>query len=116
MLKRTKGAKMSKKSLFTLSEMVLSELEQRPETRDSDMMLVYSVYRDYYGVRPGEAFFDVIMRDDLPQIESIGRCRRKWQEEREDLRGTKRTQEARLSEQEVYLEYSQMTLDEFMGA
>lgn len=106
---------MSKKKLFTLSEMVLAELEQRPVARSDDRVLVYSIYRDYYGVT-NDKFVNVLFNTNLPTMESIGRIRRKIQEEREDLRGDKKTEEARLAEQEVYIEFSQMTLDEFIGA
>ena len=72
--------------LTNIKSMVLFELSERPETRDSDRLLIYWVYRDYFGVWDNEVFFNVIMRKDLPSFETIRRCRAKIQAERLDLR------------------------------
>lgn len=72
--------------LMNVKSMVLFELSERPETRNSDRLLIYWVYRDYFGVWDNEVFFNVIMRDDLPSFETIRRCRAKIQAERPDLK------------------------------
>ena len=71
--------------LTKVKPMVLFELSERPETRNSDRLLVYYIYKDYYGIKD-DPFYDVMMRDDLPNYESIRRCRAKIQAERPDLR------------------------------
>ena len=77
---------MTTKNLTNIKSMVLYELTERPETRDSDRLLIYWIYRDYFGVWDNEVFFNVIMRKDLPSFETIRRCRAKIQSERFDLR------------------------------
>ena len=73
-------------NLMNIKSMVLFELSDKRETRSSDRLLIYWIYRDYFGVWDNEVFFNVIMRDDLPSFETIRRCRAKIQAERPDLR------------------------------
>ena len=80
-------------------------LEEYPATRDSDRMLIGAVYAIYYGVDVrNEPFGKVLANDNLPSFETIGRCRRKAQEENEALRG-KRDKD-RIAMQEEYIEYA----------
>ena len=73
-------------TLTKVKDMVLFELENRPETRSSDRLLIYYVYRDYYGIGNFHSFKDVMERQDLPSFETIRRCRAKAQEIRPDLK------------------------------
>lgn len=75
-------------NLTNVKSMILFELSERPETRDSDRLLIYWIYRDYFNVWDNEVFFNVIMRKDLPSFETIRRCRAKIQAERPDLRAS----------------------------
>lgn len=66
-----------------VEKMVSEILLANPDTRDSDEFLTICLYRDYYGIG-SEPFVDVMLmrrRLGLPSMETIGRCRRKLQEQ-----------------------------------
>ena len=84
---------------------VLTVLEEVPSTRSSDKLLIEEVYDRYYGVV--NLPFWQVMESELPSFETITRCRRKIQQEREDLRGTKETENNRLDLQKDFIKYSQ---------
>ena len=96
---------MTKEELKTIEAKVLYELENNPSTRDSDRNLVTAVYMDFYRMTETTPFVDV-MFSKLPNYESIGRARRKIQETREDLRGSKEVEVIRMESQEAYIEYA----------
>ena len=87
--------------LKKVKDMVLFELENRPETRDSDRVLISKVYEDFFGIK-NESFFEVLMRDDVPNFESIRRCRAKVQEVRPDLRASETVQDFRFDREQIY--------------
>ena len=87
--------------LKKVKDMVLFELENRPETRDSDRILISKVYEDFFGIK-NEPFFEVLMRDDVPNFESIRRCRAKVQEVRPDLRASETVQDFRFDREQIY--------------
>lgn len=95
-----------KNRLFKLEHMVLQELLNKPRTRDNDRELTLMIHMDYYGVNPWAPYCEVMRDKKLPSQESIGRCRRKLQEKREDLRGTKGKEKVRLEEQITFIEYA----------
>ena len=80
-------------------------LERFPETRADDRELVKVLYDEFYSVW-SEPFYMVMNRKDLPTFESIGRCRRKIQEENEDLRAEKPVEDRRLEAQIDFIEYA----------
>lgn len=100
--------------LKKVSQMVREVLEQYPDTRSDDRLLIYTIYRNYYGI-VNDKFVNVIMRHDLPNFESIRRCRQKIQEECEELRGDKQTEEARMNEQVEYIDFSRMNFEDLMN-
>ena len=75
-----------------------------PITRDNDEMLICAVYSRYYNVDMDESFGKVMSNDKLPSFETIGRCRRKAQEQHPELRGRK--DRDRLERQKEYIEYA----------
>lgn len=87
--------------LKKVKDMVVFELENRPETRDSDRVLISKVYEDFFGIK-NEPFFEVLMRDDVPNFESIRRCRAKVQEVRPDLRASETVQDFRFDRERIY--------------
>lgn len=87
--------------LKKVKDMVVFELENRPETRDSDRILISKVYEDFFGIK-NEPFFEVLMRDDVPNFESIRRCRAKAQEVRPDLRASETVQDFRFDREQIY--------------
>ena len=92
--------------LFKLSEIVRSELESHPETRNSDKMLIYSVYKEHFGVTGNEKWAKVILNEDLPSFESIRRCRQKLQVKHEELRAVESIELIRLANQRDFIEYA----------
>ena len=96
---------MTKGELKTIEQKVLYELENFPQTRQSDKVLVTALYMDFYGVTAGTPFVDVI-HGKFPNYESIGRVRRKIQEKREDLRADAAIESQRIANQEAYIAYA----------
>lgn len=86
-------------------DMVRLELENRPETRDNDNRLTLYIWRDFYGVGLYEPVSEVLLNDKLPSIESIGRVRRRIQEKDETLRGTRKRESERMTQQKDILDY-----------
>lgn len=92
--------------LKTLEAKVLAELINKPATRDDDRELALNVWTDFYGVNPWAPVVEVMRRKGLPSQESIGRARRKLQEQDEGLRGSKQKEKIRMAEQERFIEYA----------
>lgn len=95
---------MSEK-LKTITAMVWWCLEYVPETRADDRKLIEILYDEFYGVWD-EPFYMVLKRKELPSFESIRRCRQKIQEEHEELRADKATEDRRLEAQKDYIDYA----------
>ena len=96
---------MATDRLRNLTQKVWWCLDRYPETRADDRELVKVLYDEFYSVW-NEPFYMVMNRKDLPTFESIGRCRRKIQEENEDLRADKETENIRLEAQIDFIEYA----------
>lgn len=95
---------MTTERLMNIKSMVLFELSERPVTRSNDRLLIYYVYRDYYGIQ-NETFYDVMMREDLPNYESIRRCRAKIQAERDDLKAEDNVISFRADNEQAYFNF-----------
>lgn len=91
--------------ILTIHQMVEAIMKEYPGTRDNDRELIQTLYGKYYGVDYYKPWGAVIRDRNLPSFESIRRCRQKLQEQNEELRGSKASEEARLNKQEEYLEY-----------
>lgn len=92
--------------ILTIHQMVEAIMKEYPGTRDNDRELIQTLYGKYYGVDYYKPWGAVIRDKNLPSFESIRRCRQKLQEQNEELRGSKASEEARLNKQEEYLEYA----------
>lgn len=97
---------MISKRLYTLEDMVTDVLELNPRARDDDRELTLCIHMTYYGINPYAPYIDVMHNDRLPAQGSIGRVRRKVQETREDLRGSKAKEKIRMAEQKEYIAYA----------
>ena len=91
--------------LKKLEEKVRVMLKAKPATRDSDRLLTYCIWHDFYGINSWDPVKDVLLNEKLPSQESIGRIRRKLQEQDETLRGTKARADIRYEAQRDYLDY-----------
>lgn len=92
--------------LKTLEQKVEAILVKYPKTRDSDRELTLAVWVNGYGVNPWSPIGEALRDNTLPSPESIGRCRRKLQETREDLRGTKKKEAVRMDAQLDFIKYA----------
>lgn len=89
------------KDLYTLQTLVSIALINYPETRRDDRLLTVCIYK-LIGVDTTGAFEDLMTNKDLPSLESIGRCRRKLQEDHPDLRPPAEDQQLRMNMQAEY--------------
>lgn len=86
-------------------DMIFLELKQHPETRNSDRLLALRIWQDFYGVSSWTPVSEVMLNENLPSVESLGRVRRKIQEKDESLRGTRRKEKDRMDQQKKVLDY-----------
>lgn len=93
-------------NILTIHQMVEKILKDYPGTREDDRELIKTLYGKYYGIDYYQPWGSVIKNKNLPSFESIRRCRQKIQEKDKSLRGSKKSEEARLDMQEEYLEYA----------
>jgi hypothetical protein len=94
-------------SLMKMKDLVYEILIVDPQSRRSDRRLI----NIYYGLRypqvvRGRTFSDVMERTDLESFESIGRVRRKLQEEHPELRPAEEVQEMRKENEAFWKEWS----------
>jgi len=83
----------------SVKDLVYMTLRTEPATRNSDRVLIYSIYKKF-GVNDGESFEDVLFNEDLPSFETIRRARQKAQADFPNLRADE-TVEAFRSEREA---------------
>ena len=79
-------------------------LNKYPQTRDNDRLLICVIYARFYGADLTAPFKATMLNKDLPNFETIRRCRQKAQADHEELRG-KRDRE-RLDRQKEFVEYA----------
>ena len=97
----------------TTHDLVKRILEQRPETRNSDMVLYTALTQhieEQNGLNiAGKSFYYVLCNLKelgLPSIESVGRARRKIQEQCPHLQSEKKVKKMREVQEEEYRKYS----------
>ena len=92
--------------LKTMQARVEFCLETYPICRDDDNMLIGAIYSIYYDIDVKHMTVkELLLCKDLPSFETIGRCRRKAQEQRPELRGTRYAQKRRKDNEERIKEY-----------
>lgn len=97
----------------TTHDLVKSILEQVPETRNSDLLLYYRVAEHISDIRNIDILgtpFCMVICDlkiyGLPSIESVGRARRKIQEQYPHLQSEKKVKKMREEQEKEYRKYS----------
>lgn len=97
--------------LKTLEAQVIYMLEKHPKTRDDDSLL-YACYLLYKKV-PNVSVIEFFKNPDyykaelgIASFESVGRCRRKVQESRPDLRPTKEARARKRENESRYRTYA----------
>lgn len=95
------------------TDLVYSILTQSVSARNSDDDL-YCKVLEYYGKNMGVdfnrvsviSFFRSARRNDIPSIETVGRCRRKLQEEYEELRANEYVERKRMKRENDFRTYA----------
>ena len=97
-------------NLRTLTELVRIVLEQQPETRSSDNLLYIEVLRRCANQKvldmPVWMFYQNQREWQLPSIETVGRCRRKAQQENPHLKATAEVQDFRYDKEAEFVQFA----------
>ena len=97
-------------NLNTLTDLVKTILEQQPETRSSDNLLYIEVLARTSGQNvmnmPVWAFYENLREWKLPSIETVGRCRRKAQQENPHLKATTEVQGFRCDRESEFRKFA----------
>ena len=97
-------------NLRTLTELVRIVLEQQPETRSSDNLLYIEVLRRCTKQQvldmPVWMFYQNQREWQLPSIETVGRCRRKAQQENPHLKATAEVQDFRYDKETEFMRFA----------
>lgn len=97
-------------NLKTLTELVRIVLEQQPETRSSDNLLYIEVLRRCTNQQvlnmPVWMFYTNLIEWHLPSIETVGRCRRKAQQENPHLKATADVQDWRNDKEAEFVQFA----------
>ena len=101
---------MKMSNLRTLTELVRIVLEQQPETRSSDNLLYIEVLRRCTNQQvlnmPVWMFYTNLTEWHLPSIETVGRCRRKAQQENPHLKATAEVQDFRYDKEAEFMRFA----------
>ena len=92
--------------LDTLEAMVREALKTNLKARDDDRELTLHVWIHHFDVNPWSPVNKIMRDPHLPSQESLGRIRRKLQQQDESLRGSKRKEQVRLDAQADFIEYA----------
>ena len=95
------------------TDLVRDILLEDTATRDSDGLL-YCRILEHYGKRKGidftrvsvDSFFRAYKKYQIPSIETVGRCRRKLQEEYPELRGSEGVRAQRNTREKQFRNYA----------
>ena len=97
-------------NLRNMTELVKTILEQQPETRSSDNLLYIEVLRRCTNQRvlnmPVWMFYENLTEWHLPSIETVGRCRRKAQQENPHLKATAEVQDFRYDKETDFMRFA----------
>lgn len=99
--------------LKTTAELVKKILEERPEARNSDYVL-YSIICEKTNKKVLSLPFDMVLslldKRKIPNFETIRRTRQKVQEEFPELKGSKKTRQARAKNEVAFREFARGNL------
>lgn len=99
--------------LKNTTNLVFTILQQDTAARDSDSLL-YCRVLEHYGKEKGidftrvsvDSFFRSYKKYSIPSIETVGRCRRKIQEEYAELRGSDQVEAQRGAREKQFRHYA----------
>ena len=90
---------MQFQELETIKDRVEWFLENQPETRNSDKLLLVRYLRKHYGID-----ISIILKDDIPCMESIRRARQYLQQRNVKYRSVPEVDQAKKENEAVYAE------------
>lgn len=97
-------------NLRTMTELVKTILEQQPETRSSDNLLYIEVLRRCTNQQvlnmPVWMFYKNQREWQIPSIETVGRCRRKAQQENPHLKATAEVESWRYDKETEFMRFA----------
>lgn len=96
--------------LRNLTELVKTIMEQQPETRSSDNLLYIEVLKRTTSQNvlnmPVWLFYQNLTEWQLPSIETVGRCRRKVQQENPHLKAKPEVEGFRYDRETEFIEFA----------
>lgn len=96
--------------LNKLEPLVKKVLEEYPDTRNDDDILIFRVYKEINeDAMIRELFCEILLnrkKYNLPSYKSIERCRRKLQATYEHLQAEEKVKDIRLNETSDYINYA----------
>lgn len=96
--------------LRNMTELVKTIMEQQPETRSSDNLLYIEVLKRTTSQNvlnmPVWLFYQNLTEWQLPSIETVGRCRRKAQQENPHLKAKPEVEDFRYDRETEFIEFA----------
>lgn len=99
--------------LRNLTELVTNIMERQPETRSSDNLLYIEVLRHYTAATGKETLnlpvwmlYQHLTEWQIPSIETVGRCRRKAQQDNPHLKAKPEVEEFRYDKETEFIEFA----------
>lgn len=99
--------------LRNLTELVTTIMEQQPETRSSDNLLYIEVLKHFTAetgkqalMLPVFVFYKHLTEWDIPSIETVGRCRRKAQQDNPHLKAKPEVEGFRYDKETEFIEFA----------
>lgn len=96
--------------LRNLTELVRTIMEQQPETRSSDNLLYIEVLKRTANQNvlnlPVQLFYQNLTEWQLPSIETVGRCRRKAQQENPSLKASPEVENFRYDRETEFIGFA----------
>ena len=99
--------------LRNMTELVRTIMEQQPETRSSDNLLYIEVLRHYTaetGIQalnlPVWMLYQHLTEWQIPSIETVGRCRRKAQQENPHLKAKPEVEDFRYDKETEFIGFA----------
>ena len=96
--------------LRNMTELVKTIMEQQPETRSSDSLLYIEVLKRTTSQNvlnmPVWLFYQNLTEWQLPSIETVGRCRRKAQQETPHLKAKPEVEDFRYDRETEFIEFA----------
>lgn len=96
--------------LRNMTELVKTIMEQQPETRSSDNLLYIEVLKRCTSQNvlnmPVWSFYQNLREWQLPSIETVGRCRRKAQQENPHLKAKPEVEGFRYDRETEFIEFA----------